>query len=91
MFTLYKMEQGVVMRLNNGPDHVENVYISLYDYLIDTWNGCAVMNPRTCRSMFETILLEIIEEEIKPLPKDLRNSALQVMESVVNFIKNVKL
>ena len=76
------------MRRNNGPDHLKNVYISFYDYLIDTWNGCVVMNPTGCRNMFERFLLEIVEEEIKPMPKDLRNSALHVMERVVNFIKN---
>lgn len=88
---LYKMENGVVMRLNNGADRDENPYISFRAHLLDKWN--ALLKPEyklsDIQNMFEDILNKYHEEEIKHLSKDLRNACLEVIRNVLDHLQRV--
>ena len=83
----YFLQNDTIYTTNNGFDKATVPFIPLREFLVDVWNGFAVIDPKNCQKRFEAHLMDMLNKEIYMLPHNLRVVACDVVQKMIDNLK----
>jgi hypothetical protein len=83
----YFLQNGTIYTTNNGFDCAKVPFIPLREFLVDVWNGFAVIDPKNCQNRFQAHLMDMLNKEIYMLPHNLRVVACDVVKKMIEDLK----
>lgn len=83
----YFLQNDTIYTTNNGFDKATVPFIPLREFLVDVWNGFAVIDPKNCQKKFEAHLMDMMNKEIYMLPHNLRVVACDVVQKMIENLK----